>query len=421
MKYFTRIVVLLILIAGEVICSNWQTIFTGQTNMLRGVFFINTNTGFAVGEGVIVKTTNSGNNWTISNSRFNLKSVFFIDVQTGFAIGKSNDSGFVLKTTNSGSTWTSQYLSFLSAGYEYQRVLFVNTTTGYIMNQSANWYKTTNAGLFWVLNNPLAGYNIRDVGKTSTLFYAVGRNTGSVLKPAYWTSNDEINFSSAIICNECSNGDYGQRLRIFDTVSYLVTGSSLESPSNLYRKTSSHPNWQSIGGGNYLQTFFVNENYGFYCSYGVPNSFARATSNGGVSWVYDTLFAIGSRDIFFCNSTVGFVVGDNGLIGKTINGGGTIGVEVISTNVPDKFSLMQNYPNPFNPITIIEFTLPQKQFIKLKIFDSMGREIETLANQDLAIGSYRVSWNAGNFSSGIYYYRIEGKDFTTTRKMVLIK
>lgn len=421
MKNLSYLILIVIFYINNVFSANWETIYTGQNNILRGVFFINVSTGFVVGDGVISKTTNSGTNWTISNVRFNLRSVYFIDAQTGFAIGKSNDSGFVLKTTNSGISWNNQYVGFLSSGYDYQRIFFVNSTAGYIMHQSSVWYKTSNAGLFWVLNNPLSGYNIRDIGRSSSFFYAVGRSTGSQLKPAYWTSNDEINYGSAILCNECSNGDYGQRMKVFDTISYLVTGSSLESPHDLYRKSNLNPIWQSIGGGNYIQTYFVNENYIFYCSYGVPNSSSSASSNGGTSWIRDTLFSVGARNIFFVNTSIGFVVGDNGLIAKTTNGGGVIGIQQISNEFPKKFKLNQNYPNPFNPITIIEFDIVKSGNVKITIFDILGKEIVNLVDQELQAGSYQVDWDAINYPSGMYFYTIETNNYSETKKMVLCK
>jgi len=103
-----------------------------------------------------------------------------------------------------------------------------------------------------------------------------------------------------------------------------------------------------------------------------------------------------------------------------------IGISPISTIVPDKFFINPNYPNPFNPETKIRFGLPANADVKISVFDMLGREVDVLVNSKLEAGEYLADWNAVNFSSGIYIYRIEARDirgnsFTETRKMVLVK
>jgi len=97
-----------------------------------------------------------------------------------------------------------------------------------------------------------------------------------------------------------------------------------------------------------------------------------------------------------------------------------IGVQQISM-LADKFSLRQNYPNPFNPITNIEFTIPKEGLVTLKIYDILGREVITLVNENLKMGSYKKSFNGSNLASGIYFYKLIAGDFNETKKMVLIK
>lgn len=89
--------------------------------------------------------------------------------------------------------------------------------------------------------------------------------------------------------------------------------------------------------------------------------------------------------------------------------------------VASAFSLSQNYPNPFNPVTNIKFQIPEEGFIKLSVFNVLGREIQTIVNQQLSPGSYSVDFNGSNLPSGVYYYRFETNSVTETRKMVLIK
>jgi hypothetical protein len=98
-----------------------------------------------------------------------------------------------------------------------------------------------------------------------------------------------------------------------------------------------------------------------------------------------------------------------------------IGIKPISSEVPRHFDLKQNYPNPFNPATNIEFDIAKTGHVNLIIYNSIGQEIKTLVNQDLAAGSYRVDFNAGNLPSGTYFYRLTAGDFVKTNKMVIVK
>ncbi|RPI16468.1 MAG: T9SS C-terminal target domain-containing protein [Ignavibacteriae bacterium] len=91
------------------------------------------------------------------------------------------------------------------------------------------------------------------------------------------------------------------------------------------------------------------------------------------------------------------------------------------SEIPSVFMLYDNYPNPFNPTTNIKFDLPKSTFVKLVVYDLLGREIETLVNTDLTAASYVVDFDASKYSSGIYFYRIETSAFTDVKKMMLVK
>ncbi len=90
-------------------------------------------------------------------------------------------------------------------------------------------------------------------------------------------------------------------------------------------------------------------------------------------------------------------------------------------NTPTNYFLFQNYPNPFNPTTKIKFGLHDNAFTKLKVYDIFGREVSTLVNEELNAGYYEFEFNARYLSSGIYFYKIQAKDFTSVKKFVLIK
>lgn len=88
---------------------------------------------------------------------------------------------------------------------------------------------------------------------------------------------------------------------------------------------------------------------------------------------------------------------------------------------PLNFQLSQNYPNPFNPRTKIEFQMSNSEFVTLKVFDVLGREVAILVNEVKPPAAYQVSWNAAQLPSGVYLYRLQAANFTQTRRMILTK
>lgn len=101
--------------------------------------------------------------------------------------------------------------------------------------------------------------------------------------------------------------------------------------------------------------------------------------------------------------------------------GDQTGVNNSGKNTPRAFALHQNYPNPFNPMTKIKFDLPNSSFVKLHIYNMLGQQIETILNESRDAGRYVVEWNAGEYPSGIYFYRLEAGDFVDTRKLIIQK
>jgi hypothetical protein len=92
------------------------------------------------------------------------------------------------------------------------------------------------------------------------------------------------------------------------------------------------------------------------------------------------------------------------------------------TNVlPTEFNLYQNYPNPFNPETNIKFEIPKTQFVKISVYDIIGREIRTLVNAELQAGSHNIRFNSSGISSGVYFYKIESGEFVDVKKLIINK
>jgi len=99
----------------------------------------------------------------------------------------------------------------------------------------------------------------------------------------------------------------------------------------------------------------------------------------------------------------------------------SVSVNTISELIPNKFNLSQNYPNPFNPETTIKFAIPENEFVKINVYDVLGREIASLVNEKLKAGTYEVNFNGSNLPSGAYFYRMTTDKFNDIRRMMLIK
>ena len=105
----------------------------------------------------------------------------------------------------------------------------------------------------------------------------------------------------------------------------------------------------------------------------------------------------------------------------TLVGQGIIGIEDEFGSVPAEYTLSQNHPNPFNPTTTIKYRLPLSGEVSLIVYNLLGEEVASLVNGTVPAGNHRVSWDASNVASGIYFYRLQAGDFVQTRKMLLLK
>jgi len=136
-------------------------------------------------------------------------------------------------------------------------------------------------------------------------------------------------------------------------------------------------------------------------------------------WIKDSL-----KVVVFIQSSSNKTVYQSAIINYSeLNDPTNVGTDL---NLPDQFQLEQNYPNPFNPSTTIRYQLPEENFVTLKIFNLLGKEISTLVNRKQQAGFYDFTFNAGSFPSGIYFYKLVavnsiGKELVQTKKMTLIK
>jgi hypothetical protein len=116
---------------------------------------------------------------------------------------------------------------------------------------------------------------------------------------------------------------------------------------------------------------------------------------------------------------------EENIYAQQVNKNGTLGNPTGVLNedgsVPTVYSLNQNYPNPFNPFTTISFSIPNEEFVTLKVFNSLGEVVADLVSETKPSGSYSVSFDASILTSGVYFYKISAGNFVCAKKMILIK
>lgn len=144
---------------------------------------------------------------------------------------------------------------------------------------------------------------------------------------------------------------------------------------------------------------------------GTPYQFRGWTGSGNNSYT--------SPDSTGNDSAVSIVM-KNPMI-ETARWTGPIGIIGLGTELPTEYKLYQNFPNPFNPTTNIKFDIIKAGAVRIVIYDLLGREVENLVNMSMTAGRYQVDFDASNFASGLYFYKITTGDFVDIKKMLIVK
>ncbi len=187
-------------------------------------------------------------------------------------------------------------------------------------------------------------------------------------------------------------------LGITDTVNNVYVKIIIPDTTNMTNTTTGTPKFGDIAPGESLTSWsrdfaITLQKDGDSCFVGEYEIGLEIISNSEVFW-YDTF---------------------------TIDVESITNIEDEQYNLPKEFVLRQNYPNPFNPSTKIKYSISAQSIVMLKIFDVLGREVSILVNEEKATGHYEIDWDAGDLTSGIYFYRIKAGDFVETKKMILMK
>jgi photosystem II stability/assembly factor-like uncharacterized protein len=413
-----------LLICASILNAQWSEQTSNVTAILKSVYAINSTTVWVCGyTGTVLRTTNTGSTWQNVSSDMpttvSLVNIVGIDANTALVAGYTGTNTWVWKTTNGGVNWTQVFAEtggFVDAIYMYSPIngLLIGDPVG------GRWsmWKTTDAGTTW----DSTGMYLPQVGTEA------GWNNAICGVPPYvWfgTNNSKIYYST-------NNGtSWTAQSTGSETKSYAISCYNFSTSYNgfaggatLLTTTNAGSNWNTLtapGSGSYsgISTLLAPM---VQCVWIVRNGspLIYGSLDNGATWSLEYTASTGYYwHISAGKPGVGFwAVRSNGGISYRQP---ITNINTISSQTPENYSVSQNYPNPFNPKTNIRYQISKTGFVSLRVYDISGKEVNILVNDNQSAGTYQVSFDGSNFSSGIYYYTLSTENFRETRKMILVK
>lgn len=408
----------------------WDSVATPipASKSLYKIDFVNANVGWVFSftteaTGTVWKTTDGGATWTPtilpgSGLATQVYSAHMMTETKGYLV---NYVPRPMITTDGGTTWTEQAISDGYTGTMYD-IQMVNDSVGFIAAGSGRMYKTTNGGTLWdtIPNLPFktgtryalhfinpsvgvvagsAGTTMKtsDGGVTWELVNTNGGATNYGIYIAQPTSGD----TSAVFLGATSS-------QIFKYSSFIVPVELSSFTSNV-NGNSVTLNWSTATEKN---------NFGFDVERRVIgeewNKIGFVNGNGTSLKINEYSFTDSKLSVGNYNYRI-----------KQLDFDGTYKYYELSGEIeigsPEYYSLSQNYPNPFNPTTAINYAIPVDGMVTLTIFNSLGEKIRVLVNEVQQAGHYSINFDATQLTSGLYFYKIEAGNFSSVKKMMLLK
>lgn len=424
-RYMRRIILIVFTISllHNITSSQWYIQQSPVGSHLLDVEFINLNTGWACGDGgVVLKTTNGGNNWIQQVTGVTNKNLFGIhpvDSEYVYCVGWFQT---ILKSTNGGTNWQILRNGTFGNDPSFFEVFFLDRNRGWMLRNNYI-LRSTNGGLSFDSTNVVFSY-LRDIYFKDILNGVLCGDGSLIMK----STDGGVTWNQVTIPIAMELPDFYKESFIGNTGWVVGRGSNTPPLGHLVWKTTDFgTTWDTIARVISNQPF----DYSTYCvSFTSLNTgwcggtFGQIfkTTNGGFNWVQQQMPSTNfRRSMWFYNDSIGWAVGGGGQIVRTTTGGQYLAIEHLSGEVLQRFELGQNYPNPFNSQTTIEFNLNEGMYYALEIFDVLGCKVNTLFSQYMNAGSYRINFDAADLSSGIYIYILKSEKTSITRKFALVK
>ena len=392
--------------------ENWTQINNGLTTSNVLTLAINSSDQIFAGSTYgVYRSTNNGDNWIHINNGLTNTLVLTLAINSGGYVFAGTQGGGVFLSTNNGGNW-----SQINNGLSNTNVLSlaINSNDHIFAGTSDGVFRLTNYGGSW-LHIGLPAIEVKSLTINSIGHIFAGTDMNGVYRS---TNNGDswIQINSGLIYTE------GTSFAI-NSEGYIFVGNYM---GIVYRSTASTIPVELISFIAVANTDVVELNW----------ATATETNNSG--------FSIERKSTNSEYSEIGFVPGF-GTITETksysftdskisagiyayrlkqidFDGSFEYSDEVeVQVSTPLVFLLVQNYPNPFNPSTNISWQSPISSWQTLKIYDVLGNEVATLANEYKPAGAYEIEWDASEFLSGVYFYQLKTENYFETKKMILLK
>lgn len=396
-------IIISVMITTQIFAQNWQLQNSNYSGQIKGIHMISPTEGWACGDaGAMLHTTNEGTTWSLLTlTGSDLHQIVFKDANIGIVVG---DNGTVFTTTNAGTNWITKNSS---TSLQLRGASFAGGSTFFAVGDDGVAVKSTDDGNTWSTLNAGTAERLLSVAAVDQNVW-IGARNGLML----YSSNGGATFAS--MSNPATDD--------IKDIQFIngSTGFACGSNSFFMYTSNGGANWTSRSAGIQVGLnglYFVNQNVGWTVG-GVGTLYS--TTNAGINWI--TLQSQTAQDLNSIHSVDGvnaWAVGNSGII--ITNYSPSTGIDDENYSAPNQIILEQNYPNPFNPATKIKFSIPESSITVIKIYNAVGSEVATLLNEVKQPGTYEVSFNAVDLSSGAYFYSIETDNFREVKKMILIK
>jgi photosystem II stability/assembly factor-like uncharacterized protein len=387
--------------------DNWTIENSGLTNLNVQALTMKGNYLFAgTSGGGIFRSTDNGANWEAVNSGVNEKNIRCLASNHSFIFAGTDyppnapqiltpqsmeiwaDSVCIYRSSDNGNSWTivDSGAIYFSSILTVDSNIFAVRFFGYLLYSSDNGtsWAISDSGLS-VITNP---FQQQPTPIAPFLVASCGSNLFAGTKNGMYISNNMGVSWSHIKSNLNSVSSFAVKQNNIFAYSINDINTDNVYPDGVYLSTDNGTSWTSVydsSSGNtmggpfapLINTMIVNDNYLFV-----------GTDGNGV-WKFPLSKILSVQ--------------------KQVN------------EKPVNYNLFQNYPNPFNPTTTIEYSVPKTTFVKINVYDILGKEIEELVNEEKRQGSYSIRFNANKLSSGIYFYRMQAGNYVETRKLILLK
>jgi hypothetical protein len=385
--------------------SQWEKVSKGMGNLTVNALAVRGSNLFAgtISYGVYI-SKNNGGKWTqtsLNNQTVKTLAVISNKIYAGTPNG-------IFISTNNGTTWVQTSLSNknISSLAVNQNIIYAGVSQG---SPDGGVYISADYGNSWTQTS--LNQNVKTVAVNGDKIYAATFVLFGESK-IYLSENGGTDWSPI-----STSGRLVSAMAFKDDNIYA--GCSGGVLPGILLSTNSGSNWLTTLNGTAAWTFEFNGNN----IYAGTGNGVYESANNGTSWIIMNDGFNNTNNVYSLSLLNGYL-----FAGTTSKGVWRRPMETpdnnnqfISAELPGDFLLSQNYPNPFNPNTTIDFQIAVTSFATLKVYDLLGREVEILVNEQLQSGTYSVNWNAANYPSGVYYYKLTAGNYTGTMKMILTK